>query len=155
MRWSKLRSLVEAQFSEDLGGRVTVHVTRHLHSSRSSHGWIAVDGKSVADFCDWAHYRAPSDPPKTTHGLVGWGEFEAQDFKRACWAIVHNGIESSLTSDDPLQLALAVLHHKFGKRRVRAMLESNTNLSPLVRFFCEFRISSGQSPNYAIKVTAE
>lgn len=140
MRWSELRSRVEAEFAEELRGRVSVHVTRHHHRSRSGRGWITIDGKEIANFCDWSVYY-PNPDHRASHkdALAAYGELRAWDFKEACWALVHEGIEPALASGDPLRQGLAVLHRKFGRRRLKALLSQRESLHPLVRFLAEFR----------------
>lgn len=77
MRWSQLKVRVESEFAEELGGRVSVHVTRHHSRSRSGRGWITIDGIEVANFCDWSVYadsghEKPPIRPMRSHGSGPW-----------------------------------------------------------------------------------
>jgi hypothetical protein len=144
MQWSQLRKRVEAEFAEELGGRVSVHVTRHHERSRSGRGWITVDGKEVANFCDWSvYYPNPRHRPSRKDDLAGYGELRAWDFKEACWSLVHEGVERALASGQPLRLALAVLHRKVGKRRL-LQIAAEAELHPLVRYLVELRLEAAR-----------
>lgn len=140
MRWSELRSRVEAEFAEEIRDRISVHVTRHHERSRSGRGWITIDGKEIANFCDWSvYYPNPEHRASYKDALAAYGELRAWDFKEACWALIHEGIEPALESKEPLRQSLAVLHRKFGKRRLSQLLQHPEELHPLVRFLAEFR----------------
>lgn len=142
MRWSQLRSRVEKAFAEDIRKRVAVHFTRHHEISRCGRGWITIDGKEIANFCDWSvYYHNPDHRPSTKDKLTAYGELRAWDFKVACWALIHDGVEACIESEDPLRQALAVLHRKFGRRRLHALLEQIETLHPLVRHLVEFRLA--------------
>jgi hypothetical protein len=140
MRWSELKSRVEAEFADELRERVCVHVTRHHARSRSGRGWITVDGKEVANFCDWSvYYPNPDHRPSAKDALAAYGELRAWDFKQACWSLIHYGVEAALASGDPLREALAVMHRKVGKRRL-VDIAKHEQLHPLVRFFVDLRM---------------
>jgi hypothetical protein len=140
MRWTELRSRVEAEFADEVRSRISVHITRHHSRSRSGRGWICIDGAEIANFCDWSIYYPNLDHKATgKDALAAYGELGASDFKRACWALVHDGLEPALSSEDPLRMALAVLHRKFGKRRLAELLRDPAELHPLVRYLAEFR----------------
>ena len=152
MRWSELRSKVEAEFADEIRDRVAVHVTRHHERSRSGRGWITIDGHEIANFCDWSvYYPNPDHRSSYKDALAVYGELRAWDFKEACWALIHEGIEPALESGDPLRQALAVLHRKFGKRRLSQLLERRDDLHPLVRFLAEFRKNPVAAPNISFK----
>jgi hypothetical protein len=145
MRWSQLKARVESEFAEELGGRVSVHVTRHHSRSRSGRGWITIDGIEVANFCDWSVYYPNADHrPSHKDALAAYGELRAWDFKQACWSLIHDGVEASLASGAPLRIALAVLHRKTGKRRLH-QLAARPELHPLVRHLVAFRLAAGLS----------
>ena len=154
MQWSQLRKRVEAEFAEELGGRVSVHVTRHHERSRSGRGWITVDGKEIANFCDWSVYSQHPDHRKSQKDeLAAYGELRAWDFKEACWSLIHDGVEPALASGEPLRLALAVLHRKVGKRRLQQFAEQG-DLHPLVRYLVHLRLeAAGAAPNNSSKPT--
>ena len=152
MRWSELRSRVEAELAEEIRNRVSVHITRHHERSRSGRGWITIDGTEIANFCDWsAYYPNPEHRSSGKDALAAYGEFTAADFKEACWALIHEGVESALESGDPLRQSLAVLHRKFGKRRLAQLLAQHEPLHPLVHFLAEFRKNPGAAPNNSFK----
>ena len=144
MRWSELRAKVEAEFAEDIRDRVSVHITRHHKRSRCGRGWITIDGKEIANFCDWSvYYTNPDHRASYKDALANYGELRAWDFKEACWSLIHEGIEPALESGDPLRQALAVLHRKFGKRRLSQLLCQRETLHPLVAFLADFRKNPG------------
>lgn len=139
MRWSQVRARVEAEFADELRGRVSVHFTRHHERSRCGRGWITVDGKEVANFCDWSVYCPnPNHRPSQKDALAAYGELRAWDFKEACWSLIHEGTEPALASGEPLRVSLAVMHRKVGKRRIQ-LLSAEKQLHPLVRFFVQLR----------------
>ena len=142
MRWSEVRHRVESTFAPELDGRVCVHFTREHHRSRCGRGWITIDGKEIANFCDWSvYYRSSNHKETYKDRLARYGELRAWDFKDACWSLLHEGLEPALQSEDVLKQSLAVLHRKFGKRRLAGMLASGNELHPLVRYLAEFRAS--------------
>ena len=147
MRWSELKRRVEAEFAEEIRDRVSIHVTRHYHRSRCSHGWITLDGEEIADFCDSSTYF-PGDGHLgwRRHALVGRGEMRTWDFKAACWDLLHDGVEAALASKDPLRQAMAVLHRKVGKRRLEALLREPEALHPLVLYFIALRNDPSARP---------
>jgi hypothetical protein len=152
MRWSGLRSRVEAEFAEEIRGRVSVHITRQHSRSRCARGWICIDGKEIANFCDWSvYYRNPRHRASRKDSLAGYGELRAWDFKTACWALIHDGVEATWRSGDPLRQCLAVLHRKFGRIRLEKILDGPAELHPLVRYLGEFRIQpSKELPNLSL-----
>ena len=154
MQWSQLRKRVEAEFAEELRGRVSVHVTRHHERSRSGRGWITVDGDEAANFCDWSvYYPNPDHRPSHKDALANYGELRAWDFKEACWSLIHDGVAPALASGEPLRMALAVMHRKVGKRRLE-QLASEEQLHPLVRHFVQLRLGAGgAAPRNSFKPT--
>lgn len=146
MRWSEIRSRVENEFAEDIKKRVSIHFTRHHDRSRSGRAWITIDGKEIANCCDWsAYYPNPDHKPSYKDDLTKYGEFTARDFKDACWALLHQGVEVCAASPNPIFQALAVLHRKFGKRRLLMLVDKTSDTHPLVRYLAELRLSSEKS----------
>jgi hypothetical protein len=140
MRWSEVRSRVRAEFADEIRDRVDIHFTRHHERSRCGRGWITIDGKEIAGFCDWAFYYPSSDhKPTRKETLAAYGELRGWDFKVACWSLLHEGMEVALASDNPMNQALAVLHRKFGKRRLKELLLKPELLHPLVLHVASFR----------------
>jgi len=147
MRWSQLRARVESEIAEDIRDRISIHFTRHHEISRCGRGWITVDGVEIANFCDWSvYYPNPDHRPSGKDNLAAYGELRAWDFKAACWSLLHEGIEPALVSDDPLRVALAVMHRKFGQRRLAKLLEHREQLHPLVRYLAELREHASNAP---------
>lgn len=140
MRWSKVRKRIESEFAPELQNRVCVHITREHFRSRCGRGWITIDGKEIANFCDWSYYYTYAGHKETyKDALAGYGEFRAWDFKEACWEILHDGIEPAIQSGDDLKMSLVVLHRRFGKRRLQELINRKESLHPLVRFLAQFR----------------
>lgn len=90
------------------------------------------------------YYPNADHRPSHKDALAAYGELRAWDFKQACWSLIHDGVEASLASGDPLRLALAVLHRKTGKRRLH-QLAARPELHPLVRHLVAFRLAAGLS----------
>ncbi|WP_456243355.1 hypothetical protein [Undibacterium curvum] len=80
--------------------------------------------------------------PSYKDDLTKYGEFTARDFKDACWALLHQGVEVCAASPNPIFQALAVLHRKFGKRRLLTLVDKTSETHPLVRYLPELRLSS-------------
>ncbi len=129
MRWSKVKSLVEARFSEKLNKRVQIYSTRYGECT-CGRAWLTLDGSEIANFCTRAHYnkeRESVQPSKKSQARfdtmpVEYGELSRQDAYRACWAFLHElSLEEALSDSDPLVQTLAVLDARLGKRRLRAL----------------------------------
>lgn len=136
MRWSALKTATEQQFATVLQGRVCLYAARHHQPSRRGSVWLTFDGEEIARACDWVFTRTQYWTPELigqiggSSGVLPWGEMSGHDFKKACWALVHEGPEAAFTSPYPLLRALALLHHKVGKRRVLAALDQ-AEITPL------------------------
>lgn len=144
MRWSKLKSLVEARFAPSLGGRVAINSTAYGNCS-CGHAWLTLDKEVVANFCTRAFWnradgqiarknnRWVTDSPIPDHiskaqnrryGEMEYGELSRQDAYQSCWEFVHElSVEDALSADDPLIQTLAVLDSRVGKRRLKALSE--------------------------------
>jgi hypothetical protein len=139
MRWSELRSRVEAEFAPEVRDRISLHYTHYRPHDRDGRAWFTVDGVMLQAFCDQALYSAerftrPQDPK----ALAQHAEFSTWDFKDACWALLHEGADACLASDEPMRQALAALHRKIGKRRLAALL-ADEGTHPLVRALATLR----------------
>lgn len=135
MRWSKLKSLVEARFSPSLGGRVTINSTRYGNCT-CGRAWLTLDGEEIANFCTRAYFNrklSRREPPAQSSNVpFGYGELTRQDAYAACWEFVHHlTIDQAVTDRDPLVQTLAVLDSRVGKQR---LLQIDVNgLHPLAR----------------------
>lgn len=140
MRWSQLKSRVEAEFAPEVRDRIALHYTKYRPHDRDGRAWIMVDGQMLEAFCDQALYKGdrfmrPVDPTR----LAQFAEFSSWDFKDACWALLHEGADACLASEEPMRQALAVLHRKVGQRRLAAVL-ANEGTHPLVRALASLRV---------------
>lgn len=142
MMWSKLKSLVEAQFSEALQGRVSIYSTAYGGCSCGK-AWITLDKERIALFCTRAFGRrargqyqyknnrwvtdAPvpariGDAQNARYGLVEYGELSRQSAYQSCWELVHDlSIDQAIASDDVLVQSLAMLDRRLGKRRLATL----------------------------------
>ncbi len=130
---------------------MTVHSTRYGGCS-CGRGWLAVDGKEIADFntlLAWSHYRRPGLLARATEdiqagqrspgALVEPGEFTRFELHEACWEFIHSNPQESLKDERPLVRALAVLHAKAGRNRLKALAESENH--PLVLALIDLRLA--------------
>jgi hypothetical protein len=156
MRWSKLKKTVEDTFAESVRGRIHVFSTRYQCSC--GRAWITVNGKELVDLSTMLSrliYRcyyheatntnclthpAVKDEDRTPGNLVERGEFSRFDFHEACWNYIHSNLNESLSSNNPLIVALAVLNGKVGKQKLNKMLAGD--LHPLPKKLIEIRIDA-------------
>jgi hypothetical protein len=156
MRWSKVKKLVEESFADSIKRRVKVFSTRYECSC--GRGWITVDGKEIADLSTMLSgliyrcvYHESSNTPYLKHQavavedradgkLVERGEFSRFDLHLACWDYLHQSLNDSLASENPLIKSLAVLNAKVGKGRLLKLKKEE--LHPLTRSLLDFRISA-------------
>lgn len=142
MRWSKLKKLIEDNFSEEMKERVAINSTAYGNCS-CGHAWITLDKEVIANFCTRAYYNRfiYGDESRDT-GLteerikkykdqfVEYGEKSRQDIYQSCWSYVHDlSFDDAFTSEDPLIQCLMVLDKRLGKRRINALDEKS--LHPL------------------------
>jgi hypothetical protein len=148
MQWSKLKQLVRERMATSVAGRVDFHCARYRHASDGDgRCWITVDGREVADFCEFrasAAYRRMAAQLRAASGAVDYRDSAQRDAYREAGQqaveIVHRqGLYNqrefyqalehylSLSVDDALVSpvlpirALAVLDRRLGKRRLRAL----------------------------------
>jgi hypothetical protein len=156
MRWSKLKKLVEDSFAESVRGRVHVYSTRYQCSC--GRGWITVDGEELAELnteisgrkyqaiyhettkTECARHPAIPDEERTGDNLVEPGEFSRFDLHEACWEYIHSSVNSSLDSENPLIVSLAVLNGKVGKTRLRKL--RTQKLHPLTKALLGVRMKA-------------
>ena len=158
MKWSKLKLLLEGRFAKEIKGRVALYSAAYGNCT-CGHAWITVDKKLVANFCTRAHFNrllrnwresgiyrlgpVPGDIPNRTKNYylrqaVEYGDLSRQDFYRSCWDFIHKfSIDESLSSDNSLIQALAILDERVGKRRLRKL--DREKLQPLARLFYDLR----------------
>jgi len=143
MRWSKLKSLVEENFCEEVSSRVSIFSTTYGGCS-CGRAWITVDKKEIANFCTRAVYSGPASKEsaqKFNQMPVDHGEFSRQDAYHACWAITHElNIEDALVDHDPLVQSLAVLDKRVTSKRLLKL--DRSKLHPLARKLLDFRLQS-------------
>lgn len=67
------------------------------------------------------------------------GEFTRFELHEACWEFIHSNPQESLKDERPLVRALAVLHAKAGRNRLKALAESENH--PLVLALIDLRLA--------------
>jgi hypothetical protein len=150
MKWSKLKSLVEAKICSSLKTRVSIYSTAYGNCS-CGHAWLTFDKIIIANFCTRAFWNrvngsyymynhrwttnnpVPHYVPLTQrkiYGAMEYGELSRQNAYLSCWEYVHHlGIEEALESSDPLIQSLAIIDSRVGKRRLEKLQDKN--LHPL------------------------
>ena len=167
MRWSKLKKLVEDTFAESVKGRVHIYSTHYQCSC--GRGWITVDGEELVDLStmlsgliyrcqyheatktDCVTHAAVPDDDRNPSNLVEPGEFSRFDLHEACWEYIHSNLNDSLSSCNPLIVALAVLNAKVGKGRLARA--AGERLHPLTRTLLEVRLEAERTPNNGLQRT--
>jgi hypothetical protein len=147
MRWSKVRSLVEARWPAAVRARLSLHSAAYGNCS-CGRAWFTLDGVEIANFCTRASGnlragRAPSEASleKFAAMPVGYGEFSRQDAYQACWAYLHDlSLPAALADADPLVQSLAVLDARVGRRRLAEL--DPERLHPLARRLLEVRLEA-------------
>jgi hypothetical protein len=154
MRWSRLKSVVEALFAPAVAGRLAIHTTRYSNSS-FGRAWLTWDGQELASFGDDNAYHRRKldmfgepcvipDAERTPGQLVEDGEFSAFEFKDACFRFKDMDIEVAIHSPEPLIAALAAAHRKVGHQRVVVLATDHPH--PLVRQIAQLRITAELRP---------
>jgi hypothetical protein len=156
MKWSKVKKLVEDSFADSVKRRVEVFSTRYQCSC--GRGWITVDGEELVDLSTrlssmiyrcayhetsntpYPKHPAVASEDRTEGKLVEDGEFSRFDLHLACWNYLHQSINDSIASENPLIKSLAVLNAKVGKGRLSKLRKEE--LHPLTRSLLEFRVSA-------------
>jgi hypothetical protein len=140
MKWSKLKSLVEARFAPTLAKRIAIHSTRYGNCT-CGRAWLTIDGQEIANFCTRAHSNVQMGRFEHQPPPAGYGELSRQDAYQACWAFVHDlSIDQALGDIDPLVQSLAVLDGRVGKRRLQTIDWSS--LHPLAQRLFRVRLES-------------
>lgn len=120
MRWSKLKTLVEARFAKSIAGRVAIFSAAYGNCT-CGRAWITVDGQEIANFCTraYANHHYLNMETKVKVLPFGQAELSRQDAYASCWSFVHDMTnEEALADEDPLVQSLAVLDSRMGKRRI-------------------------------------
>jgi hypothetical protein len=174
MRWSKLKSLVEAKVARSIAPRFAIYSTAYGNCS-CGHAWITLDKTVIANFCTRAFWNTnptfdksknkfvsgevPLDIPQSVvysyaKQEVNYGELSRQDAYQACWEFVHDlSIEQALQSDDPLIQSLAVLDARIGKKRLMSL--SAEKMHPLAhRLWKERLAAEDMLPDVAVEPDA-
>jgi hypothetical protein len=147
LRWSKVKSLVEARWSAAVRARLSLHSTAYGNCS-CGRAWFTLDGEEIANFCTRAAGnlrggRAPSEDSleKFAAMPVQYGELSRQDAYQACWSYLHDlALPAALADPDPLVQTLAVLDTRLGKRRLSKL--DPAPLHPLARRLREIRLEA-------------
>lgn len=148
MQWSKLKQMVKARLAPSVAKRVDFHCARYRHAADGDgRCWITVDGKEVADFCQFrasiayfrlaaqlrevagaVNYRDPAQGDayreagqqavEIVHRQGVYNQFE---FYQALERYLSLSLEDALASPVLPIRALAVLDRRLGKRRLRTL----------------------------------
>jgi hypothetical protein len=154
MKWSSLKSKVEAFFASSLNGRVELRATRYREAhDQTGRGYITVDGKEVWNMCTLSFWGAEYPRIHTikqeqqisaaaAHVIVDVqleeeGVLSQWGFYRALEDYCNSSIESSLGSANPLVKSLALLDARVGKRQLKKLDVSTQH--PMVQFFFKLR----------------
>ncbi len=114
MRWSQLKTNLEALRAPALKKRVGLHQARYRYTLEEvGRIWVTIDGREIASFDTSSQYD----------------DYQAlADLK----AYLRISIDDALKTDTPLVRALAVIDRRLGKRRLRS-LDVGSDEHPLVR----------------------
>ena len=155
MRWSKVKELVEDTFATDIRGRIKIYSTQYTYSSSLlvSRGWITIDGEEIADMNSlmaWVKgysrplYEETWGNNKRRHSeklLLKPDEYERAHLHQSCWDYLHQSLNDSLNSENPLLNALALLNEKVGINRLKRFRDKNKYEHPLPNGLLHFRLS--------------
>jgi hypothetical protein len=164
MQWSQVKKRIEESLAKSVRGRVEFWMTRYRHShDKVGEAWITIDKVRVAsmgtqtffnEYYGTAHqlrvdrgcldYRDPEQQEcyykaydEADKLMVERGIFSQGEFTNALFEFLNIPLDQALSSQSALLRGLAVLDHRFGKRRV-AQFDA-TNEHPLVTILFEFR----------------
>ncbi len=155
MQWSQLKHRVEARFAPALQGRVQVWAAVYRKpATTDGRGWITLDGEQIHSMADTpgdaarralakaiaAAEQAEPGAPESDWTRQGGLFFTYGDFLDALECCLGSGIEDLLSSEWPLNRALAMLDGRLGKRRF-LRLEGMQREHPLVQRL--YRIRAG------------
>ena len=103
MRWSQLKTNLEALRAPALKKRVGLHQARYRYTLEEvGRIWVTIDGREIASFDTSSEYD----------------DYQAlADLK----AYLRISIDDALKTDTPLVRALAVIDRRLGKRRLRSL----------------------------------
>ena len=146
IRWSKVRTRVEALFAESVRGRVGFHTTcyRRAHDE-DGRAWITLDGEEIINLSSvealhaWGRL-APAAAPFTGDVLRHLQVHFQSDLGRAMFDYPSLPFEHVLTSEDRFIRALGALDRRLGRRR--ALHWGPTEADPLVRRLLSFRFAA-------------
>lgn len=157
MIWSQLKKRVEALFAPEVRGRVELRATNYRGApDQYGRGYITVDGAEVINMDDYtfmAEEWKSSNAIQRETGLpavdaqkLAWDELDRRgiysqnSFYFSLESYLQSSIEHSLTANDVLMRALAVLDRRVGKRRLAAINIAGEH--PLVQRLYEVRRGS-------------
>jgi hypothetical protein len=146
MQWSQLKKRIEDTFAESLQGRMQVWSTRYRRAhDQVGESWLTFDKERIdsmgtqgydnqyfriahelrterdcLDYNDPAqrsgYYNAYQESEKLLHDK---GVFPSWEFNRALFDYLNLSIDEAISSENPIQRALALLDKRFGKRRLQ------------------------------------
>jgi hypothetical protein len=154
MKWSNLKSKVEAFFAPSLNGRIELRATRYRKAhDQTGRGYITVDGKEVWNMCTLSFWKveypridaikqerqisAAAAYAIVNTQLTQEGVLSQRDFYQALEDYCNSSIDSNLDSANPLIKSLALLDARVGKRQLKKLDVSNQH--PMVLFFFKLR----------------
>lgn len=164
MKWSQLKTRVEALFADAVKGRVALRTTRYRKAHDTmGRAWITLDGAEIVNMCSYAEeiahwrearrlqqetgctdylnpehkagYYAAFDEAKET--LRRSGVFSPHEFHQALFDYLNLPVEQILASPDPVTRAIGMLDRRVGLRRLASVDVAHEH--PLVRRLHEFR----------------
>ena len=162
MRWSKLRSLIEANICSSLSPKISIHSARYGNCT-CGRAWITLDGVEVANLCTRAYFNKKLSGKTQCHKsknkyevmFVEYGKMSRQNVYEACWTFIHEiTIEKALISEDPFIQFLAVIDKRVGKRRLESI--DPRKFCNLAKRFFELRIEAeGIENQFLTQIDAE
>ena len=157
MKWSKLKSEIEARFCDSMQKRVTINSTRYGNCT-CGHAWITLDKEIIANFCTRAFWNTNPNFDETNQKWLqgnsinednkkygklenSYGELSRQDVYESCWEFLHDlSIDQAIQSENPLIQSLSVIDKRLGKRKIIEIAENP--LHPLARKLLNERIKT-------------
>lgn len=148
MRWSKLKSNLEALRAPAVAGRVALHQARYRYTNEEvGRVWLTVDGREIASFdtstyvrrraelqAQLLEHRAAETPTGASDRVASLeaderareilrraGQYDDYEAIADLEAYLSLTIDDALASPSPLVRALAMVDRRIGKRRLRSM----------------------------------
>lgn len=138
MRWSKLKQLIEARFTESLRGRLELHVTRYRKShpykwSELGEFWMTLDGSQIVSFSDGEYYACSSEyklrlaeigdefPTSSAYEAARLVQYPVPDILDLLFSSMSSSVEDMLEDENALVRSLALADSRLGKRRLNSI----------------------------------